>query len=489
MNKLKLNGINLNRLVPLLIFATFFIRLWFFWQHPFSGDESGNVEKAILLAKNLFSYQSPIANYTKGFEPLLIHNHPPIEILVILPSLLFAPKEASVRLVFITISLLAIFYSYHFLKKNFSKSVALPFLLLAGFSINAAWWSRTAVFTSLTMASSLLISLALINFHHHPSRKSLFILSLSTGLGLLIFQPLALFIPSVIWAVWSQKEKINFRYIYQAAALLVLLPALFYIPYIKYAAVNQIKTAGFNYLFTSKLNSPWYLIANLNGFWHDFVADHSLFLLVFLLSIPLVIANKLKFARQVFLGAALYFVVFLFKIRVAESYSVGIYGVLCLLAAFTLSTRKPLLILVIVFVLVVNTVGSLRLIRGQQNPTLFGSNSSQYIPSQIKKIGELIINCQLQDNETYLSTGDAWQISYYFGRHSLLETDGLQNRIRLIQFFSQDKIALEGKTDFIKAIHFKTGDLPQALEIKLRQKALSQKQFFNDTVLLYKNCF
>ena len=93
-------------IILLLIFGLI-SRLWFFWRPIFSGDESLHVLKAVSVDRGLFDLirgnQINIA-LTNIIDPILKHNHPPLEFLVLTLSAPLHPQELFARLNYIIIN-------------------------------------------------------------------------------------------------------------------------------------------------------------------------------------------------------------------------------------------------------------------------------------------------------------------------------------------------------------------------------------------------
>ena len=195
-------------LVILLFISSIILRFWFFWQPSFSGDEATYTTKAISIANGIVGLVNgskiDIA-FLNILRPILQHAHAPMEILILVPFVGLHPREFFLRLIYVLIGCLILIIAYLVLKKLRNQHVALAFLIMFGTSVYAIWWSQTAMYQSLSMAASIIISLSIINFYKNPSPKALLFLAISPALGLLVFPDFALFIPAILWLIYDKK--------------------------------------------------------------------------------------------------------------------------------------------------------------------------------------------------------------------------------------------------------------------------------------------
>jgi len=478
---------NFNRNLETYIFSSYFIiilfsiaiisRLWFFWQPPFSGDEAIHMLRAVSISRGVFDLitlnQIDVA-FQNIYTPILQHNHPLLEYLILIPSVFFEPRELFARLVYVVINLLALTFSYKILKKKFGINASIIFLILAGTSIFLIYWSQSAMYISLAFFGGAFTTISIINFYLRSGKSSLYLLAVSFAASTLIFQDFIFYIPGIIWLLWDKRRKIKLKYICYALLLSVIIAGVFYLPYIIYGVLNWPKNMGFNYVIVSKLSSNVNIFRNIEGYWTNFFGAPGIFV-----TWPFIIlffrrVLQLGYSKYLLLTLLIYLFVFILRSVTPFLYFVSILGILMILSARVLSSIKYRA-LIVTLILIINTIPVLLILKGIHNPFLF-TNLARY--SQIKQIGILAKKCVIDENETYVSTADAWQAMYYFGRPSLFE----EERVEVINNFATNG------NELIKFIHFQRGQISEEVQSKLESSALQKTYFNDDIVLIYKNC-
>ncbi len=454
-------------------------RFLFFWKPSFSGDEAFHVLKAVSVSRGIFDLirlNNIHAALTNIFLPILEHNHPPAEFLILLPMVPFEPREFFVRFWYVLLSILVIFVSYLLLKKN-HKQIALSFLVLITTSAYAIWWSQTAMYHSLALAAGIFISILILIFSKKPNGKNLLLLSFSSSLALLIFQDFIFYLPAIVWAVFENRSRLKLSQIFVSIAVYLLIACIFYIPYIAYAIFGDRFHAGFNYVLNDKLTGRVNVGGNIVGYWNNFFAYRGVFTIWPFALLAVFLGRKIKYSKYLFLTILIYLTVYIFKSVTPFHYFVSILGPLMLLASEWISRQRSYRIIIFV-ILTLNLLGLVPIFAGKNNPQIVGQDSYD----QLKKVGDLAKRCLGGDDETYISTADAWRSAYYFGRRSQLEQDGTEKRIETINWF------LEGKAENVKLIHFKTGEIGEIEEENLKHLAFSSIQYDRDKVYIFKNC-
>lgn len=157
-------------------------------------------------------------------------------------------------------------------------------------------------------------------------------------------------------------------------------------------------------------------------------------------------------------------------------YFSSILGIFILLATRYLITIKNVSF-VALGLLIINLATLISVFRSP-NPQIYDAKAS----SDIKSIGQIAKSCITNDNETYISTSDAWLTAYYFGRNSTLERDGDEERLATVDLF------LNGYADQVKLIHLRKDLVDNKTHNALLFKALKTREYEKDLVFIFKDC-
>lgn len=469
-------------LILLLLLITFVPRFWNFWTIDFTGDEATHVKKAVTVAvgfKNLATLDNVSTALKNIYIPILEHNHPPLEFLILIPFGLIEPREFFARLVYVVLGSLALILSYFFTRNIFDKRLAGYFFIFFGTSAYAIWWSQTAIYINFAIAFGVFITLSIVNFYKNPSHKSLLFLALSEAFGLYVFLDFIFYLPSIIWLIWNKRRLLKKNDLVLPIVTFLILTSIFYAPYLTYSLLGGPQFAGFNYVLNDKLAASPDVLRNLKGYWNNFIAYPGVFILFPFVFLALSFVKKLRYFKYLFLVIIIYFSVFILKSPTPFHYLASTLGIFLILASEGIDLIKPQLrAFVVIFIITVNFIGFHKIFTGQHNPQLFDDKS----PNNAKAISTIAKKCVTLDDETYISTDDPWKTGYYFGRHSTVEKDGVEARIETIEEF------LNGKLTNIVLVHIRKDLVDQSIQSSLKAKAVTFQDFNDEVVYLYKEC-
>lgn len=469
-------------LIMVVIVVSIFLRFYYFWRPSFSSDEAHYVLKAIQILhgiKDFFLTKNFSVVNKNLFLPFLEHAHGPLEFMVIIPFVVFQPREFFARLPFVLISCVSLVAGFYCLKKLRNYQVAFIFTALLGTSRYVIWWSQTAMYQTLSISASLIIVIMLLRFLKKSSGRSLMLLSAGLGFGVLVFPDFLLFLPGIAWAVYDRRRFFFKKDIFAAGVLFFLIAGIYYIPWIGYSLINPQKEVGFNLLWGHKLSTVVNPVDNLRGFWGNFFGYPGIFPTWIFSLLSIFLIKKITYIKYLLLTIAICFFVYVFKAYLPYFYFVSTAALLILLAAESLVALKKIGWFIFFATLLFQFVSLSPLLSGVPNRFVFIGGQPN---DQIQKVGAVAKKCITKDNETFISTTDAGRQTYYFGRISNLYRDGTAARILTIESF------LGGGLLEVKLIHVREGEIPRTMSEKLRQKAIKIIKYQDDLVYLFKKC-
>lgn len=471
-----------NKLAIFVIIFGIIFRFWFFWQPSFSGDEGEYVSKAVQIIRgtvDLVLGRNIDIAIQNIFLPILQHAHGPLEFLIVIPMVIFQPREFFVRLIFVVIGSIVLILSFLILKKLRSVSVATAFALTFGTSVYAIWWSQTAMYLSLSMAVSILVFLSILYFSKRPSRKTLILLFLSPAVGLLVFPDFALFLPAIIWAAYDKRNYLKVADLLFAGGIFLVIAGAYYFPWVIYSIISGNQHVGFNHLLKAKLAARVDAVHNLQGFWSNFFSFPGVYTVWPFAILSIFLIKKVNYLKYVLLTVLLATLVYIFRAYIPYYYFVSIFAPICILTSEWIASQKQLGRFILVTIFILNLFSVILLLKGEHNPLIFGQKGYQI--DEAKQVGILAKKCILEDDETYISTYPTGKAAYYFGRQSTAYYDGSEVIPKMKQF-------LEGKADNVKLIHYRKGLVDLELEKNLQNRALKVVNYNNEVVALFKNC-
>ncbi len=475
----------------LLIIGSIF-RSWYFWTPSFRGDEAGNMIKAVRVARgltDLFLLRQPDIALNNIFLPILQHNHPPLEFLILIPSVPFNPREFYARLIYILISIATIFFSYLALKKIKNKKFALYFLAIYSTSSYAIFLSQRVDYF-LNMVAGLLIGISILNFMSKPTKISFRLLNLSYCLSLLISIDYIFFIPAYIYQLYFYRKKIGAGLIFKELIIALTILSVFYIPYVFYSfKPDSPKNAGFNYYISSYLRNN-NISSSYSNFISDFKTKADIFWVRFLrlpgvLTIwPFSILGIIFYRKNRYVLVLTLIVV---TIILLEYPFVGcctgylnIYPLLIILAVLWLVVFKKAGLYILILIVIINAFSTLLSFKSGERPIGFNLITTE---DNIQKIAKIAKNC-LRDNETYISTDDSWRTQYYFGKGMLpdLEVENISDEQAVIKFLNNE---LPYNISFV---HIGNNRVSQMNIKKLEAGSINTIAIGNDKLFIFKQC-
>lgn len=469
-------------MVSFLLLLVFLPRFWYFWTVDFTGDEAMHVKKAVSVARgarDLVNLDSPKVAFKNIYTPILEHNHPPLEFLIMIPFGLLEPREFFARLVYVVLGCFALIFSYLFAKNIFGKKLAGYYFIFYGTSAYAIWWSQTAIYVNLAIAAGVFITLSIVNFYLKPHKKSLLLLFISEAFGLLVFLDFIFFLPAVVWVIWDKRSFLKRSDFALPFILFFLTVGVFYLNYIIYALTVGPKYAGFNYVLNSKIPAHASIVNNIKGYFQNYFFYPGVVILLPFSALTVFFSEKYGYLKYLYPVVLIYIFVFVLKSPTPFHYLSSTYGILLVMAAIGMShvnnrTRGA----VIVLVILINFLGFWQVLAGYHNPQFIDS----YAPNNSRAISTIAKRCVIFDNETYISSNDPWKTTYYFGRPSTIEKDGTGARVATIDDF------LNGKLEEVVMIHVGNALISNEEHNKLAKKAHARYEFDRETVYIFKNC-
>lgn len=469
-------------LLILLFVLVLISRFWNFWGVDFTGDEANHVKKAASVAigiRDLARFSNPDVAFKNIYIPILQHNHPPLEFLVLIPFGLFEPREFYARLVYVILGSLALVFSYFWVRKCLDKKLAGYFFILFGTSAYVIWWSQTAIYVSLAISAGVFLVLSIVYFHKKPNSQSLLFLVLSEAFGLLVFLDFIFYLPSLIWIIWEKRKFLKKSDFFKPFGLFFLTAGIFCSAYVTYALFFGPRFAGFNYVINAKLAGQANVIGNVKGYFLNFFGYPGVSTLLPFSLLTIIFMKKLHYFKYLYLVVIIYLAVFIFKSPTPFHYLASTFGIFLLLATYGLGlvgerTRPIILILVVVF----NFIGFWPIFMGRRNPQFIDSSA----PNNALVISKIAKKCIISDNETYISSNDPWKTAYYFGRPSTIEKDGTGARVATISDY------LDGKLNQVVLIHVGDNLITNEQHAKLTEKAFSKIHLDRESVYIFKNC-
>lgn len=412
------------------------------------------------------------------FDPILQHNHPPLEFLVVVPTVPLQPREFWARLVYVLISIGTLVGSYLFVKRRRGKNVAIVFLGLFSFSSYVLAFSQTITF-GLNIVAGVLLALTISSFCQKTTENSLKLLLLSQVFGLWVSMDFIFFLPWIAILTWAKRRRIARKNIFKHLFLFLLLTSIFWLPYTGYSFLPiSPKGAGFNYILHRNAAHED-LLTFVHERWNYFFG-HPGILIIWPFSILAVfLLKKIEYIRYYFLIILTFFLIEMPAVVCCTPY-LNIFGMLILLAAEGIHAQKrfgKILAAVVISGSALITVIS-----------LFKPISSTIYPlwfrkDNIKQVGKIAKEC-LTGDETYISTEDAWRTTYYFGRGMLpaLEGETITDE-QAVQLFFQKKLPYE-----ISLVHINRPLIDETSLKELHQKAQRVVTIGEDTVFIFKDC-
>lgn len=474
-------------LVILFIFVGSILRGWNFWTHNFNGDEALNVRKAVSIARGLVDFvrfrgiDLAVKNI---YLTILQHNHPPLELFLLITSVPFENREFFARLIFILINILFLIFSYFFSLRVINKKYAFYAISLLSTSSYFIWTSRILTQDSLDIIASYLIGLSIIHFYksNNPN-KAIIPLLISTTIGLYTFINFFFYLPFIGLLIYFKYKKLKKCIPRRFILIFVIINCLFYLPYIGYSFFpTSPPNAGFNYYLHSKLQvKSINLINNLTIFYNYFFLKSGVFLIALYALIGMFQFKKNLYIRYFTYIISVFLIINLVKITTFNFY-MSFYGLLVIIAALWLVSLKNLGKLLFLLAIIVNLYGCLAIIKGD-----YTKASAPIIPSSdnLKKVGQIAKLC-LKDNESYISTSSPWRTFYYFGRPVLPIVEG---STALYTPSEAAKRYLDGDLrNEVFLIHYQKGEFSPLLSESLRKIAKKEYVIDKDIILLFKPC-
>ncbi len=471
-------------LIAIIIFSII-IRFWFFWDGNFSGDESAHAMKAISVGigiKDLITIKNTQIALHNVFDPIMSHAHPPLEFLIVVPFVIFQPREFFVRLPFILVNLVTLILGCVLVGKKQNKIKTISFLIFFGTSLYVVWWSQTAMYQSLAISVGFFISLSFIKLSKQPTKKILFTNSVLLGIGLMVFSDFFLYIPVFLFILYEKRSYFSKNDMLFALTIFILICGPFYLTWIIYGFLPGTEKIGFNYFIHNKFSGQINIFRNTESYARNFFLFPGVFVLF-----PAVIYSLFKKTREskylipVFLS---YYIIYVLKPTAPYFYFCAVFGPLCLIAISGISKmKKRHALILLILTLLVNIFTLSPIFNRQFNGLIFFDTNPK---DRVKYFGDIIKRCTLQDNETYLSTSDPWRTNYYFGRPSLYESENFTGVKKKLKLFLSKKDNYINLT--VKFIHFQNGLLDDNLQSELEKKALKILFFGNEKLLLFRDC-
>lgn len=478
--------------ISLLVIGSI-LRLSFFWQPSFTGDEAGHMMKAVSVARGLTDFifnrnrEVALQNIVK---PILEHNHPPLEFLVLLPSVPFHPREFSARLIYVLISVATLIVGFAVVYKYRGKIIALAFLALFATSNFLIWFSQMITF-GLNLTAGVLISLGVLAYISKPTTRTLLFLVLATVFSLLVSVDFFLFLPAVILTIFNRRNQLKISSSKKVVSLGLSLLALFYVPYIGYSLLPDSPTgAGFihykSYLTADRAMqiSSYFgegLGAFLTGKWEQFLGRPGVWTVWpwTVLSLLLLFNKKRLYIRYLWL-ILLFIIVFEIPAVPCCTVYLNLFGPLLLLAAEGIALFPGFAYKLVILVTAINLFQAQPILQGVPNPVTFRNWSKE--EDRIREVGQLVKPC-ISDDQSYISTEDAWRARYYFGRPMLatVEYEIINEEEAVAQF-------LKGDLPQIEIIHIHTAQVSETLREQLKIRAVAYHEIGNNEIYFFKKC-
>ncbi len=479
--------------VILLLLLGSILRLSWFWQPSFTGDEAGHMMKAVSVTRGITDFvlnQNRRVALQNIIKPILEHNHPPLEFLVLLPSVPFYPREFSARFIYVIISIITLITSFYIVYKIRGKVVSLGYLGLLATSSFLVWFSQMITF-GLNLTGSVFLALGLLIFITKPTKKSLIFLVSATVFALLVSIDFLLFVPIVTWSIYKKKSQFYSSSILKIVGVGILLLALYYVPYIGYSFLPDSPTsAGFvhyrSYLTsdrTAQVNS--FFSQGLDQFlvdkWKQFFSRAGVWTIW-----PWAIATLLPLWKKrrayTYYLWSIVILIFILEIPVIPCCTVylNLFGPLLLLAAEGIAILPRYPVAIIMAITIINSIQAQPILKGIPNPITY--NNWKKETDRIREIGQLIKPC-LDGEETYISTEDAWRARYYFGRPMLptVEYEMTSDEQAVEQF-------LRGDLPQVTIIHIHVPLVSEVLINQLQIQAKHFRQIENHRIYFFKDC-
>ncbi len=484
-----INKINSKYTALGIILIGIIYRFWFFWIPSFGGDESEHVTKAIRVARGLLdvitlkNINIALANI---YQPILQHNHPPLEFLILVPSVFIQPREFSARLIYVLAGIATMLLAYKILKNIRGYKVGIIFLALFATSYYVISYTQIVTF-GLNLIAAVFITLAVMYFTKSPAANSLRWLVLTTAFGLWISIDYLIFIPPIIVIIWLNRNTLRKKDLLIYGITFIILVSLFYLPYYLYSRTpSSPKAAGFNYYLNAYLKSaslnqpPDYSLGQwLSFMWFYFFGLPSIILIWPFSLLGLTCIKKHKYLGYLTLIIITVILVEFPFIKCCTNY-LNIFGILLILAVEGILSIKTIGIGIGLLMVVANIVITSVYALNNYNPL---TKKGHYTKDNIKKLAQTAKNC-LTDNKTYISTGDAWRTRYYFGKNMLpaLEAEEITDE-RATSDFLENKLPYE-----IAFIHIDRDTISNSLEKKVSEKAVKEIITTKDKLYLFDEC-
>ncbi len=477
----------------ILIFGIILIgiiyRFWFFWIPSFGGDESEHVTKAVRVARGLLDLISlknieiALANI---YLPILQHNHPPLEFLILVPSVFIEPREFSARLIYILIGLVTMLLSFKILKNLKGSKVAILFLAFFATSYYVVSYTQIVTF-GLNLTAGVFIALAVLFFTKSPQAKSLFWLVLTMVFGLWVSIDYFIFVAPILVIIWLNRKKLRKKDLFIQSIAFVILVLIFYLSYFLYSQISSSpRSAGFNYYLHTYINTlninqttNFNFKETLSFMWNYFFGLPSILLIW-----PFALLGLTQIKKHRYLG---YLTLILTTVALLEfplikccTNYLNIFGILLILAVEGILSIKTIGTAIGVLLVVTNIVISSIYMLNNYNPV---TKNGLYNKDNIRNIAQTAKNC-LTDNKTYISTDDAWRTRYYFGRSMLpaLEAEEITDE-EAVNDMLKGKLAYE-----IAFVHIERNTIPKSLENEISKKAIRNIALDKDKLYLFESC-
>ncbi len=476
--------------VVFLILIGTLLRMWGFWRPSFTGDEAGHMTKAVQMVRglaDLLLIKNPRVALQNIFYPLLQHNHPPVEFLILLPAVPFQPREFTARLIYVSVSIGALLLGFFSIKRIRGKKVALAFLSFFSISTYIVWFSQPITF-GLNISGGLLASIGVLYFYEFPSRRSLSILFATLTFCLFISIDFILFLPSLLLLIFQKRKFLQSGEIIRTSILFILIVSVYYVPYIGYSFLPKSpKGAGFiHYRSYFTINRSQQVTGQykqgLNYFlrekWDRFLGQPGI-IVMWPFLIPALIFNKRK--SILFLWLML-IAVLLIEVPIIPCCTVylNILGPVALIAAETV-VILPLTSVFLSVIIIINLISTKPLLLGAPNPLIY--RNWTFKNDRIREVGKIVKPC-FQGSQTYISTEDAWRARYYFGQSMLpaVENEDWTKEEAVKQF-------LKGYLDnAVVLIHIHVPQINPLVIEKAKLKAKRTVQIGDNQIFIYKDC-
>ena len=437
--------------------------------------------KAIRVARgfaDIVKRENPSIALHNIFDPILQHNHPPVEFLIVVPTVALQPREFWARLIYIFISIVSMFLSFSVLKKLRGKKVALIFLGLLAFSSYVVSFSQTITF-GLNIVVGILLALTILYFCQKPNKQSLKLLLLSQVAGLWVSMDFIFFLPWIAVMVWTKRRLIAKKIIIKQVFLFLLLTSFFWLPYIWYSFLpTSPKAAGFNYiLHRNSIHED--LILFVRQRWNYFFGHPGIIIIWPFSALAIFLVKKIEYIRYYFLIILTLFFIEVPTVVCCTPY-LNVLGMLILLSAewFVYQKRfgQVLVTTVILGTAVITTISLFKPINSTISPLWLRRDN-------IREVGKIAKAC-LKGDETYISTEDAWRTNYYFGRGMLppLEGESITDE-QAVELFLQKKLPYS-----ITLVHMNRPLIDNNSLKELHRQAKREVTIGSDVVFVFKDC-